>query len=153
MKSLQPAKLRPSSSIIFISSNNDVLMLKRTPASSSYPSAWVFPGGNLSLEQDGTSNDTAHRDSPLYRVSAIRELFEETGILLVKQVEGTSVAVQPKSYTMAESDRKRGRRLVHSGQVRFLEWLQEQGFVPDTGMEILLARCADKRVLTRLKIR
>ncbi|KAF2726917.1 hypothetical protein EJ04DRAFT_506533 [Polyplosphaeria fusca] len=140
MELTKPAHPRPSSSIILVSPKNDILMLKRTPSSSSYPSAWVFPGGNLSLEQDGTNNDTTHRDSPMYRISAIRELFEETGILLVKPINGPSVMVKHRGYMMAEGDRERGRLLVHSGQIRFSEWLRERGFVPDTDSLIPFTR-------------
>jgi len=136
MEPPQPAQPRPSSSIILVSPKNEILMLKRTPSSSSYPSAWVFPGGNLSLEQDGINSDTTHRDSPMYRVSAIRELFEETGILLVKPVNKPSITAQSsQSYTIAESERESGRQLVHSGQAKFLDWLLSLGFEPNTGTQ------------------
>jgi 8-oxo-dGTP pyrophosphatase MutT (NUDIX family) len=77
----------------------EVLLLKRTPRSGFIPGAWVFPGGRVdpddsssaTLERlDGLSEPQAQaRLTPedgeppalAYWVAAIRETFEETGVL------------------------------------------------------------------------
>lgn len=34
---------------------------------------------------------------------------------------------------MEEVEREKGRKAVHKGDVKFTEWLEERGGVPDTG--------------------
>lgn len=119
-------------SVILISPKNEILLLHRVKTSTSFASAHVFPGGNLS-NQDGPCpppEDLArHEDSPSYRHAAIRELFEESGILLAK--EGAS----KKMLVVDEETRENGRRLIHQNKVTFAEWLRQQNATaePDIG--------------------
>lgn len=80
----------------------------------------MFPGGNLSA-QDGecppAEDIKRHEDSPAYRRAAIRELFEESGILLAKDASKKMLAV-------GEEEREKGRKAIHSHQVTFSQWLQ-----------------------------
>ncbi|KAL4754200.1 hypothetical protein BDW72DRAFT_214645 [Aspergillus terricola var. indicus] len=114
---------RPSSSVVLISPTNEILLLHRVKTSTSFASAHVFPGGNLSL-QDGRcpppGDPKRHEDASWYRSAAIRELFEESGILLAKdQSSGKMLAV-------GEDERERGRREIHQKQSTFSEWLKKQ---------------------------
>ncbi|CAG8007947.1 unnamed protein product [Penicillium salamii] len=109
--------------VLLVSSKNELLLLHRVKTSSSFASAHVFPGGNLST-QDGPCpppEDLArHEDSPTYRRAAIRELFEESGILLAKnRTSGRMIAVD-------EPTREAGRRLIHQNRATFDEWLLKQ---------------------------
>ncbi|KAL4810999.1 hypothetical protein BDV18DRAFT_155610 [Aspergillus unguis] len=125
-----PADPRPSSSVVLISPKNEVLLLHRVKTSTSFASAHVFPGGNLSL-QDGTCPPPGdlkrHEDAPWYRNAAIRELFEESGILLAKDRKSGKMLAVP------EEEREKGRREIHQKQTTFSEWLKKQdaGAVPD----------------------
>ncbi|KKK26621.1 hypothetical protein ARAM_005398 [Aspergillus rambellii] len=126
-----PAEPRPSSSVILVSPKNEVLLLHRVKTSTSFASAHVFPGGNLSL-QDGRCPPPGdlkrHEDALWYRNAAIRETFEESGILLAKdQNSGKMLAVR-------DEERQKGRRQIHQQQITFAEWLRRQnpGAVPDT---------------------
>lgn len=125
-----PAPARPSSSVVLLSPTNDVLLLHRVQTSSSFASAHVFPGGNVDTFHDGEvpaeGNPDRHRDSLVYRMCAIRETFEETGILLAKK-EG-------KLLELPENEREEARKLVHNGKVKFGDWLKSVGGEPDTGM-------------------
>ena len=56
-----------------------------------------------------------------YRLGALRELFEESGILLAKQRQGSQQFV-----SMSQAIREEGRKLVHAGKMPFHTWLQEQ---------------------------
>ncbi|KAL4740685.1 hypothetical protein BDV11DRAFT_185029 [Aspergillus similis] len=126
----QPADPRPSSSVVLISPKNEILLLHRVKTSTSFASAHVFPGGNLSL-QDGRcpppGDPKRHEDASWYRSAAIRELFEESGILLAKD-QGSG-----KMLAVAEDERERGRREIHQKQTTFSEWLKKQNAsaVPD----------------------
>jgi hypothetical protein len=117
------ATASPSSSIIVVSPSNQILLLHRLQKSSAFPSAHVFPGGNLE-PTDGPIPPTGaarHIDSPAYRTGGIRELFEESGVLLAR--EPTS----PNSLlSVSDADRIRGRKDVHSHKITFAEWLKKQ---------------------------
>jgi hypothetical protein len=65
-------------------------------------------------------------------VGAIRECFEESGILLAKRGDGSG-----KLLEVTEEVREKGRKDVHSGKVKFLDWVREQGGVVDTGKYLL----------------
>lgn len=121
--------------MILISPKNEILLLHRVQTSSSFASAHVFPGGNLS-SQDGScpppGNHARHDDSSAYRRAAVRELFEESGILLAKDVSSG------KMLTVNEETREKGRRLIHQGQMSFDDWLKQQqaNAEPDIGTSL-----------------
>ncbi|KMU80143.1 hypothetical protein CISG_08251 [Coccidioides immitis RMSCC 3703] len=122
---------RPSSSVILISPKNEVLLLHRVKTSSSFPSAHVFPGGTIS-PQDGDFPPAGHPDSHdegiHYRRAAIRELFEESGILLAKNsITGQMIRVNP-------AEREKGRHAIHMNETTFDQWLkgQDTAAVADT---------------------
>ena len=130
-KSKTPAIPRPSSSVLVVSPNNQILLLQRVRQSSSFPSAHVFPGGNVSEAHDGRvpppESPDRHVDSDVYRMAAIRECFEESGILLAKdQQSGGEKLVQ-----VPESEREEGRKAIHSNKTTFPKWLAERGGSPD----------------------
>lgn len=120
---------RPSSSVLLLSPTNEVLLLHRVKTSSAFPSAHVFPGGNLDPFHDGEvpapDAPGRHQDGPAYRLGAVRECFEETGILLAKK--GGALLDLPA----AQRDEMRKR--VHANEVNFAEWVASLGGVPDTG--------------------
>ncbi|THX81885.1 hypothetical protein D6C98_10184 [Aureobasidium pullulans] len=123
-----PAVPRPSSSVLLISPQNHILLLRRVQTSSSFASAHVFPGGNISPFHDGeppTPEDAArHHDSEVYRMAAVRETFEESGILLARTKEGRLLEVD-------EDEREKVRKLVHGDKIKFEDWLDEKGAKAD----------------------
>jgi hypothetical protein len=104
--------------------------------SNSFPSAHVFPGGNLSEKQDGEipgpKDPRRHVDGPAYRIGAIRECFEESGILLARKNDGSGTLLD-----VLENERERARKEIHDGKLRFLDWVKSQGGVVDTGLYTL----------------
>ncbi|KAL1869462.1 hypothetical protein VTK73DRAFT_3077 [Phialemonium thermophilum] len=133
-----PSLPRPSSSIILLSPTNEVLLLHRVHTSTSFASAHVFPGGNLSTFHDGPvpelDSPEFHRDGPAYRLAAIRETFEESGILLArkKQQASTGSSTDPSALLeVSAAARDAGRKAVHGNEVRFGDWLASVGGVPD----------------------
>lgn len=120
-----PAIPRPSSSVLLISPQNQVLLLQRVRQSSSFPSAHVFPGGNVSEYHDGKAPEPDHADrhvdSEVYRMAAIRETFEESGILLARN-NGFGRLIE-----LPEHEREEGRKLVHGNEIPFTKWLSQKG--------------------------
>ncbi|KAL1635454.1 hypothetical protein SLS58_010263 [Diplodia intermedia] len=128
-KKSPPSPPRPSSSILLLSPTNEVLLLHRVQTSSSFPSAHVFPGGNCEAFHDGevpADADARHADGPAYRWAAVRECFEESGILLARREgEGDRLA------RVDEGERERARKEVHAGTRRFGDVLAGWGVAAD----------------------
>lgn len=124
-------RLTSACSILLISPQNRILLLHRVKTSSSFPSAHVFPGGNLSAKQDGeipSPNDPRrHVDGAAYRLGAIRECFEESGILLAKKRGSEHEVLQ-----LPQQELERARKEIHAGKRKFKDWVAERGGVPDT---------------------
>ncbi|KAI0457445.1 hypothetical protein F5B21DRAFT_464469 [Xylaria acuta] len=156
-KDKAPPEPRPSSSIILLSPTNQVLLLHRVKTSTSFASAHVFPGGNLSDFHDGTipppSDAKRHEDSLAYRLGAIRETFEESGILLAR--EGSK---DGPLLNLPTSERDKARKAIYENEISFGKWLESISGVADT--ENLLpftrwltpAHMAPKRFTTQMYV-
>lgn len=69
-----------------------------------------------------------HRDGLLYRLAAIRETFEETGILLA-----FPIGKRDGLLSLPQDVLDAGRKLVHGNKVRFADWLAQVGAESDLG--------------------
>ncbi|KAK8003288.1 hypothetical protein PG989_003007, partial [Apiospora arundinis] len=129
-----PAEPRPSSSIILLSHTNQVLLLRRVKTSRSFASAHVFPGGNLSEFHDGpvppVGDLARHQDSQAYRLGAIRETFEESGILLARK-KG-AVGDGSELLVLSAQERDEARKAIYNNKITFTDWLDSVGGVADT---------------------
>jgi 8-oxo-dGTP pyrophosphatase MutT (NUDIX family) len=118
-------------SIVLISPINQVLLLHRVETSSSFPSAHVFPGGNVSAPHDGRVPDPEHPgrhvDSDVYRMAAIRETFEESGILLARNKQ------TGKLLHVSDAERERARKDISQNKITFPAWLAGHSGVADIG--------------------
>ena len=75
----------------------------------------------------------------MYRRAAIRECFEESGILLAKRNESLDgpIRIDEKESELLEigkEERERVRKEIHGGKKRFQEWVEELGGEIDTGI-------------------
>ncbi|KAK0251054.1 hypothetical protein LTS09_013760 [Friedmanniomyces endolithicus] len=120
-----PAIPKPSASVLLISPTNQVLLLQRVKQSSAFPSAHVFPGGNVSPSHDGDlpapDHPDRHLDNAVYRLAAVRETFEESGILLARNNGFGRLLEVP------EPEREEGRKLIHGNRIPFTTWLAQKG--------------------------
>ncbi|KAJ6788783.1 hypothetical protein PWT90_09014 [Aphanocladium album] len=123
-----PPAPRPSSSVVLLSPTNEILLLHRVKTSTSFASAHVFPGGNVDPFHDGDvpaeDSPDRHRDGPAYRMCAIRETFEESGILLAKK--------DGKLVQISEQEREEARKQIHARKIKFGDWLSSIGATADT---------------------
>ncbi|HEX6528708.1 MAG TPA: MBL fold metallo-hydrolase [Burkholderiales bacterium] len=122
---------RPAATLILLREKNEVLMLQRTQSAAFLGGAYVFPGGSLdaadhSLERViGITEAQANQRLKLksggiaYYVAAIRECFEEAGILL---------ACDRKGHLIPASS---AAKLMHWRNKPFLEMLEaEDLYIP-----------------------
>lgn len=114
---------RPSACIILLSPTNEILLVHRVQTSTSFPSAHVFPGGNISSFHEPAlppiEAPEYHQDSLAYRLAALRETFEESGILLAKAPGSTSL-VHPDLETASAA-----RKAIHADTVKFSTWVED----------------------------
>ncbi len=109
----------PAASLILLRQGHDgveVLVGHRSLGARAFPGAIVFPGGKLEAqdaEWPGASDDSLR--AALY--SALREAFEETGLLI--EAEGAGAP--------ADADIALERRRVEGGEVAFAELLRRWG--------------------------
>ncbi|KAL5490041.1 hypothetical protein ACEPAI_4874 [Sanghuangporus weigelae] len=105
---------RPSASLIVVNSKNEILMVQRHLDSHFFAGAHVFPGGNFDQTQDSS-----------LEMTAIRETFEETGILLASRASGF------EDTRISENVLEEARKAIHTGKHLFADFLSESGLVPD----------------------
>ncbi|EJD02242.1 uncharacterized protein FOMMEDRAFT_134824 [Fomitiporia mediterranea MF3/22] len=110
-----PSPPRPSASLIVVNAKNEILMVQRHTESRSFGGAHVFPGGNYDSAQDSS-----------LEMTAIRETFEETGVLLASRVTGSEDSGIPESLC------DEARKAIHAGKRLFTDFLSEHGLVADT---------------------
>ncbi|KAJ7685593.1 NUDIX hydrolase domain-like protein [Mycena polygramma] len=103
-----PSTPRPSASLVIINSRNEVLFVQRNPEARSFAGVHVFPGGNFDAAQDDSLT-----------VTAIRETFEEAGILLAS------------GPTPSDAILDAARHAIHAGKTPFQTFLTEQSLAAD----------------------
>ncbi|KLO19157.1 hypothetical protein SCHPADRAFT_818464 [Schizopora paradoxa] len=113
--SKNPSEPRPSASAILINEHNEVLMVQRNPQSKSFAGAHVFPGGNYDPHQDSSITMTA-----------IRETFEEAGILLASRRSGTSDSTDLSTEVIDEA-----RKAIYSGKQQMSAFLSNHNLQAD----------------------
>ena len=118
-----PVTPRPSATVLVIRGRNpwELLLMQRPGGSDFAPGAYVFPGGTVHAGDMGWGDEI--------RMAAVREVFEEVGILLARR--GRTFARQ------AESD---GVRSIVEGGKTFGEALRELRLEPALDRLVLFAR-------------
>ncbi|SMP79151.1 MBL fold metallo-hydrolase [Noviherbaspirillum suwonense] len=128
----------------------EVLMTRRSPAASFLPGAFVFPGGRVDTADheahDLASTRPGQAAEPLtHALAALRESFEELGILLALRADGTPL----DASDLARLDRTRplypqvralGLRLA-AAELRLLaHWVTDRSIPKRFDTTFLLAR-------------
>jgi 8-oxo-dGTP pyrophosphatase MutT (NUDIX family) len=127
----QPVAARPAATIVLMRAGRvglEVLLLRRVRSAGFVPGAYVFPGGRVDADDAapalvarlaGLGAEVARRrlglgreDVPTaqaYVIAALREAFEETGLLVGRRSDGSPV---PPAAGDAAVDRARARLLA-----------------------------------------
>ncbi|MEJ8846803.1 MBL fold metallo-hydrolase [Variovorax rhizosphaerae] len=162
--SRQPAPLLPAATVLLLRDTPaglEVLMTRRSDTASFAPGAYVFPGGRID------DNDVASRPIAAQRrtqsqlqltqsIAAIRECFEELGILLARHtddgrmVSGAEVATMdrgnPPAMTLAAQCAVKGLRLAADEVFTFAHWITDRDLPKRFDVPFLVARMPDGQV-------
>ena len=123
----QPAETKLSATILLLRDTPafEVLMVKRHHQIDFASGALVFPGGKMhagdqdaAWEQHCTGWDAFDDEQRVLRIGAIREAFEEAGILLAERLDGS---------TFGEACDLSVREAVDRGDVAFVDVVRELG--------------------------
>ena len=138
----QPIVPRPAATITIvrdIDAGFEVLMMQRNLSSGFMAGAYVFPGGAIDPEDSDPRlyarcvgvNDTeassrlgVERDGLAYWVGAIRETFEEAGLLLCYDASGEFIQLGQPAI---ESRFVAHREALNAGRMSFLEFCEREG--------------------------
>ena len=93
-----PVDPRPAATVLLLRDKSagggiEVLMTRRSPTASFLPGAYVFPGGGIdaldALSHGAAARRATQSDAHLTQaIAAIRESFEELGVLLARHADG-----------------------------------------------------------------
>jgi 8-oxo-dGTP pyrophosphatase MutT (NUDIX family) len=148
-----PIEARPAATVILLRdsrSGPEVLLQRRAQGMGFMAGAYVFPGGRLDpadlapelfqrcdLAQEAAGQRLDLASSPGealgFRVAAVRELFEEAGVLLARRADGGPVDAVSEPFPEL-------RRALHERSLGLLEILQRCDLVLETSRLFYLAR-------------
>ena len=110
----EPVATRPAATVLLLRDSDnegnqgvEVLMTRRSMTASFAPGAYVFPGGGIDVADAQSHAQSTRRATQgdlhlTQAVAAIRESFEELGVLLARHADGTA----PTTADIAALDRK-----------------------------------------------
>ncbi len=148
-----PAAVRPAATVLLLRDGADgveVLMTRRSMAASFAPGAYVFPGGGIDAadaQAHGQSNRRATQ-SDLHltqAIAAIRESFEELGILLARRVDGShlgteQIAALDRKAPFAEQCAAQGLTLSGAEVFLLAHWITDRDLPRRFDVPFLVAR-------------
>ena len=151
-----PVFARPAATVLLLRDTADglqVLMTRRSATASFVPGAFVFPGGNVDA-LDATSHALARRratQSDLHvtqAIAAIRESFEELGVLLARRADGSQadasdIAQLDRSAPFAPQCATLGLRLMADEVFVLAHWVTDRDMAKRFDVPFLVARMPD----------
>ena len=149
----EPAPLRAAATVLLLRDGADgieVLMTRRSPTASFAPGAYVFPGGAID-PADAAAHGLAQRRAGqpelqlTQSIAAIRESFEELGILLARRADGrfadaADVAALDRAAPFAEQCRAHGLILAADAVFLLAHWSTDRDLPKRFDVPFLVAR-------------
>jgi glyoxylase-like metal-dependent hydrolase (beta-lactamase superfamily II)/8-oxo-dGTP pyrophosphatase MutT (NUDIX family) len=128
----------------------EILMTRRSPTASFAPGAYVFPGGGIDAADAQAHAIAARRpgQSDLHltqAIAAIRESFEELGVLLARHADGRpamhdDVVALDRHAPFAAQCRERGLRLAADQVFVLAHWITDRDLPRRFDVPFLVAR-------------
>lgn len=149
----EPAPPRPAATVLLLRDTPqgvEVLMTRRSVAASFAPGAYVFPGGGVDAS-DAASHACAKRrpgQSDLHltqAIAAIRESFEELGVLLARRADGSpptprDIAALDRKASFASQCAARGLALAADEVFLLAHWVTDRDLPRRFEVPFLVAR-------------
>ena len=149
----EPAPPRPAATVLLLRDSPqgvEVLMTRRSLTASFAPGAYVFPGGGIDA-QDAAAHGQATRrptqsDTHLTQaIAAIRESFEELGVLLARRADGSpadasDVAALDRHAPFAAQCAARGLTLAAADVYVLAHWITDRDLPRRFDVPFLVAR-------------
>ena len=149
----EPAPLRPAATVLLMRDGPrglEVLMTRRSMTASFAPGAYVFPGGGIDAA-DAQAHSMAQRrplQSDLHltqAIAAIRESFEELGILFARHANGrwadpVDIAAIDRQGAFATQCQARGLTLAADQVFVLAHWITDRDLPRRFDVPFLVAR-------------
>ncbi|MBX3610616.1 MAG: MBL fold metallo-hydrolase [Hydrogenophaga sp.] len=148
-----PAPLRPAATVLLLRDGPDgveVLMTRRSMTASFAPGAYVFPGGGIDAADaqcfDAAARRPTQTDLRLTQaIAAIRESFEELGVLLARHADGRwagadDIAALDRKAPFAAQCAARGLRLAADEVFVLAHWITDRDLSRRFDVPFLVAR-------------
>ena len=148
-----PAATRPAATVLLLRDGADgieVLMTRRSMTASFAPGAYVFPGGGVDAADAAAQGQAKRRgtQSDLHltqAIAAIRESFEELGILLARHADGSAagsadIAALDRKAPFAAQCAARGLTLAADEVFVLAHWITDRDLPRRFDVPFLVAR-------------
>lgn len=162
----EPAPVRAAATVLLLrdtAAGIEVLMTRRSATASFAPGAYVFPGGHIDAADEAakriaTRRPTQSRVQRTQAIAAIREAFEELGILLAhhaadgRPVSAADIAAMDRADTagtaFADQCAARGLVLDSDKVFTFAHWITDRDLPKRFDVPFLVARMPEGQTPT-----
>jgi glyoxylase-like metal-dependent hydrolase (beta-lactamase superfamily II)/8-oxo-dGTP pyrophosphatase MutT (NUDIX family) len=155
----EPAPLRPAATVLLLRDEPqgvEVLMTRRSMTASFAPGAYVFPGGGIDAA-DAQAHGMAQRrptQSDLHltqAIAAIRESFEELGVLFARHADGRwadahDIAAIDRKGPFAAQCQARGLSLAAEQVFVLAHWITDRDLPRRFDVPFLVARMPEGQI-------
>ena len=148
-----PATPRPAATVLLLRDSDagiEVLMTRRSMTASFAPGAYVFPGGGVDLLDAATHVHASRRATQIdlhltQAIAAIRESFEELGVLIAKRSDGTcatqeDITAIDRKQPFAAQCAARGLTLCGADVFVLAHWITDRDLPRRFDVPFLVAR-------------
>ena len=153
-----PAPLRPAATVLLLRDATgpdgqpgiEVLMTRRSMTASFAPGAYVFPGGGIDPADAAAHALARHRPQQggtalTQAIAAIRESFEELGVLLARHADGRmadagTVAALDRNAPLLDQCRAQGLQLAADEVFVLAHWITDRDLPRRFDVPFLVAR-------------
>ncbi len=157
----EPATPRPAATVLLLrdrkrdghdpsSGGIEVLMTRRSMTASFAPGAYVFPGGGVDAADAQSHAQSTRRATQgdlhlTQAIAAIRESFEELGVLLARHADGSApttadIAALDRKAPFAAQCKDRGLRLCGAEVFVLAHWITDRDLPRRFDVPFLVAR-------------
>ena len=161
----EPAPVRAAATVLLLRDSEagiEALMTRRSGTASFAPGAYVFPGGQIDAADEAAARIAARRSTQsglqlTQAIAAIREGFEELGVLLARHADGRPVSAQDiasmdrstaSPVSFAEQCAARGLVLACDQVFSLAHWITDRDLPKRFDVPFLVARMPEGQVPT-----